>query len=259
MKRYVFIVMMVVGSVQNVYEMETKSEADILHALNCVLDLTGGKNYSVASVAKLLAGVPEDRITGDRYYDIDHEARCLKPVCCKCCYTCDCRMYTLNLLQWIFFEWLSYPKKGGFRSLPDGHDMVAMLLKYRFDLNELFYYDSSGWSRLRISVLHAAVMLDDARLVEMILNAGRDTVDVKDSEGYTPFQRLIVRNNKFLASKATEGQDKILGAQLAIAQALIKAKANTDLSDCWMGRWCWRKKLQVSNKEIRDLIHEKRS
>jgi hypothetical protein len=258
MKWYLFVVMMVVSSVQSVYGMEakasqpTKSEDQILDALNCVLDFTGGRGDSVANVAALLDGVPEDRITQSRYYDIDREARCMKRVCCTICYD---HMYTLNLLQWIFYEWFFCYKKDGFRILHDGHDMVAMLLKYRFDLNELFCYPQYwGWSR--ISVLHAAVMLDDDKLVEMIV-AKRPQVNVKDSEGYTPIQRLVMRNNALHRNGELMPENQgVHQRHQIIATKLIEAGATFE--NCTVGRWCFKKPLQIIDATLKDKLTGKK-
>lgn len=144
-----------------------------------------------------LQGVPHNEIVSRRLGTIDEELRAGRYTCCNyiCC-NCTKKRSNYTLLQSLFENWL----------LPDGRvepEKLADLLQYDFDLDELFYACSCG--SLQISVLHAAAMVDDADVVEMVLKKqaeqGTLNVDIEDSEGLTPLQRVIIKNNALWCCK----------------------------------------------------------
>jgi hypothetical protein len=155
-----------------------------------------------AYIGIVLKDVPENNIIESRVCDLDVDEWLSRPTTLPTKMACGInnmlllgipeRYRNLTLLQNVFQQWLR--RRG---SMTYARRMVEVLLSYNFDLDELFH--ASRLSGLRISILHAAAMLDDASLIELLVkkrSARRKlTVDILDSEGLTPLQRIIVRNN----------------------------------------------------------------
>lgn len=177
------------------YEFSKTSDFDL--ELGCLYLPLGSEAY----IGTILKDVPEDKIVESRVCDLDVDEWLSRPTTRPAKIACSInnfmllgipeRYRNLTLLQNVFQQWLRR------REMKYARRMVEVLLAYNFDLDELFH--ASRLSGLRISILHAAAMLDDASLIELLVKKRsarrRLTVDIQDSAGLTPLQRIIVRNN----------------------------------------------------------------
>ena len=188
---------------------------------------SGGRHTTKTYMQELLYPVPEHDVVTCRIRDVEDE--CLN----RCCNFLLCShaspSYGSTLLQNAFFmQMISSDRE----HLDYFVDLLSVLIKQPFDLNETFLAPGcSGLclcSRsLRLSILHAAVMLGDHRVLGLVLaEKSRINLNILDSKGLTPLHRAMAMNWPW-----------------AVKQ-LIEAGANTDITFT-TGRGCFRKYLSA--------------
>jgi len=230
--------------------------------------------YDKKFIDDIFANVPAESIMHTRMRTIDNEQECCLPVylcwnlvsCCRKIKVARC-----NLLQRGFQVCLQDPKN--MRMPANTKAIVKKLLGYDFDLQELFFAHVHKFSKLRISVAHAAAMLGDRELLKMILDKDKSCAHAVDSEGLTPLHRLIMANNAFIGSEYNHRGSKITdqakygehisncisirNGYVECATLLINAGAAKDITFT-VGRLCRKKnvsaKIYAANHEIQVLF-----
>lgn len=275
MKRYILSLMMLMSSLQiNVYGMEQKAadvpdNDDILNAAFHVHYLQQN-GQGLQELFQDLRRVPKNTVATTMLKDVNPEEACCvvdkkesgyawvkkyfgnNTKAAQACYCfknfvyCDCpRKYRyMTIVQYAFRWFLIRSGDEINRSY-----IAEELLKYPFDLDQLFYVSVIG--RLRITVLHAAVMLDDEKLVEMLVDTKKADPNIKDSEGWTPLQRLAQRNDALHRhGKLLPENEDMNKRHMKMAKALLRAGAKFEERQIGGMFGIWFKKPLLINREL---------
>jgi len=143
--------------------------------------------------------------------------------------------------------------------------LIAKLLEYDFDLTDLLSEQFVLFKNpfpVTMSPLHAAIILNDDVLVEMILKAAcrlnQDIIDCKDSTGLTALQLVIKRNNALGSDKKDEA---FHDAHSKIARLLLAHGANQEVRFT-KGFMCCKKSISAleytRNLGMRALLKNKK-
>ena len=248
------------------------SQAEVIKKMSKVFRVIGFEQEAMFQASKvigfLLMGIPEKTIATGRAHDFYSDLLSHDP--CTAIESrivdilsraCLIRVRDTTLLQHAFQHYLNNGLRKNNQTMYN-KVIIKELLQYPFDLGELYYASFYFFRKLRISVLHAAVMLGDSDLVDLILKKMAQgkyrNVNLLDSDGLTPLHRLILANNALFEStdgkkdKKLNDEEKRLNAEhIKCARLLLDVGANqkiTFVTGTWSENWCRKKARIVAEK-----------